>query len=258
MNYWHWHPSVVAGLAGLLGGYWLATRRRRATPGQVACFAAAVAALGVALLGPLAEWAERVALSAHMLQHMVLTLVVPPLWLAGTPAGLLRPLLRVPGGRATGRVLTHPAVAFGVAAAVLVAWHRPAFFEAAARDEATHVLFHLTLIGSGLCAWWPVAGPLREWPRPSPPAQLLYLFLSTIPMAAVAAPITLAEEPLYPFYAAASVAAGWPLSPRLDQELAGVLMWTVGPLAYLIAGTVVFFRWASLEEAEPVPASRPR
>ena len=101
MNLWHWHPSVVAGLAGLLGGYWLATRRRRAEPWQVACFVAGVAALAVALLGPLAEWAEHVALRAHMLQHLVLALVVPPLWLAGTPAGLLRPLLRVPGARAT-------------------------------------------------------------------------------------------------------------------------------------------------------------
>jgi putative membrane protein len=255
MTLWHWHPSVVAGLAGLLGGYWLATRRR-AEPRQVACFVGGVAALAVALLGPLAEWAERVALSAHMLQHMMLALVVPPLWLAGTPAGLLRPLLRVPGARATGRALTHPAVAFAVPAAVLIAWHQPVLFEAAARHEPIHVLEHLTLIGSGLLAWWPIAGPLPEWPRPSPPAQLLYLFLCTIPMAAVAAPITLAEEPLYPFYAAAGPAAGWPLAPRTDQELAGVLMWVVGPLAYLIAGTVVFFRWASLEEADPVPASR--
>jgi putative membrane protein len=258
MNPWHWHPSVVAGLAGLVAGYWFATRRRRATPGQVASFTGGVAALAAALLGPLAEWAEHVALSAHMLQHLVLTLVVPPLWLAGTPAGLLRPLLRVPGARITGRVLTHPAVAFGVAAAVLVVWHRPVFFEAAARSEAVHVLSHLTLIGSGLSAWWPVAGPLPEWPRPSPPAQLLYLFLSTIPMAAIAAPITLAEEPLYPFYAAASVAAGWPLAPQADQELAGVLMWVVGPFAYLIAGTIVFFRWASLEEAEAGAVSAPR
>ena len=77
-------------------------------------------------------------------------------------------------------------------------------------------------------------------------------------MMAVAAPITLAEDVLYPFYAGA--AGSWPLPPRADQELAGVLMWVVGPLSYLIAGTVVFFRWASLEEAEtgPVVAPGPR
>ena len=88
-------------------------------------------------------------------------------------------------------------------------------------------------------------------PRPSPPAQLLYLFLATIPMMAIAAPITLSEDTLYTYYAVAG--RPWPLAPRTDQELAGILMWVGGMFGYLIAGTVVFFRWAwpeSREEAE--------
>jgi putative membrane protein len=178
---------------------------------------------------------------------------VPPLWLIGTPPRMLAPLLRLPGVRTAGRALTRPPVAFAVASAVLIAWHRPLFFDAALRSEAVHVLEHLTLLGTGLLAWWPLTGPLAEWPRPAPPAQLLYVFLSTVPMMAVAAPITLAEDVLYPFYAGAA----WPLDPRADQELAGVLMWVVGPLGYLLAGTLVFFRWASLEEAEPAPAVTP-
>jgi hypothetical protein len=59
----------------------------------------------------------------------------------------------------------------------------------------------------------------------------------------------------HPFYA--GTAASWPLAPRADQELAGVLMWVVGPLAYLAAGTLLFFRWASLEEADTGPAVAP-
>lgn len=258
MSLWHWHPSVLIGLGGLLTLYVWAGGRR-AGRRRILAFLGGTAALAAALLGPLAEWAEHVALSAHMVQHLLLTLVVCPLWLAGTPAPLLAPVLRVPGARVAGRALTRPAVAFGLAAAVLIAWHRPVFFEAALRSEAVHVLEHLTLLGTGLLAWWPVLGPpLPQWPRPAPPAQLLYLFLSTVPMMAVAAPITLAEDLLYPFYAGA--ARSWPLPPRADQELAGVLMWVVGPLSYLIAGTVVFFRWASLEEAEtgPVVAPGPR
>jgi putative membrane protein len=146
-------------------------------------------------------------------------------------------------------------VALLVPAAVLAIWHRPAFFEVALRHEAVHILEHLTLLGTGLLAWWPLLGPLPEWPRPTPPAQLLFLFVCTVPMMAIAAPITLAEELLYPFYA--TTAAWWPLSPRADQELAGVLMWVVGPLAYVVAGTIVFFRWASLEEADPGAAVAP-
>jgi putative membrane protein len=255
MSLWHWHPSVLLGLAGLLALYFGAGGGRAARR-QVLAFLGGTAALAAALHGPLAEWAEHVSLSAHMVQHLVLTLVVPPLWLAGTPAWLLAPGLRVPGVRVTGRALTHPVVALGLAAAVLIAWHRPVFFEAALRAEAVHVLEHLTLLGTGLLAWWPVVGPpLAPWPRPAPPAQLLYLFLSTVPMMVVAAPITLADELLYPFYA--GTAASWPLAPRADQELAGVLMWVVGPLAYLAAGTLLFFRWASLEEADTGPAVAP-
>jgi putative membrane protein len=67
-------------------------------------------------------------------------------------------------------------------------------------------------------------------------------------MMAIAAPITLAEDLLYPFYAAAG--AAWPLAPRADQELAGILMWVGGTLGYLVAGTVVFFRWAGPEARE--------
>jgi cytochrome c oxidase assembly factor CtaG len=264
MTSFHWHPEVVAGLGLLLALYLLAggPLRRRLTPGpgpagrQVAAFAGGVAVLALALLGPLAEWAEHVALSAHMAQHLLLTLVVPPLWLLGTPPWLLSPLARTPGVGRAGFVLTRPVVALGLASAVLVLWHIPRFFEAALRTDALHALEHLTFLGTALGLWWPVAGPrLPEWPRPSPPAQLLYLFLATIPMTVVSAPITVAETVLYPFYTDAVARGVWPLPPRADQELAGVLMWVGGSLPYLVAGTIVYFRWALAEE--PGPAGEP-
>lgn len=259
---WHWHPDVVAGLLALVALYaaaagplrrrygWAAEPDRRA----LAAFAAGTLALATAVLGPLAEWAEHVALSAHMAQHLALTLVVPPLWLAGAPDWLLRPLLRLPGAAQAGHRLTRPVVAFGLAAGTLILWHLPPFFEAALRHEGLHALEHATLLGTALLAWWPVAGRLEAWPRPAPPARLLYLLLCPLPMTAVAAPITVAERVLYPFYEGA--AAAWPLSPRGDQELAGTLMWIGGMLAYLAAGTVVFFRWAVPEAREDAETGR--
>jgi putative membrane protein len=258
MSPWHWHPSAVAGLLALLAAYLLAAARLRRRHGRAAAprprevltFASGLVLLAGAVLGPLAEWAEHGALSAHMLQHLVLTLAAPPLLLAGLTPGLLAPAAARPAIARAGYVLTRPAVALLLAAATLVLWHRPTFFDAALRHESLHALEHVTLLATALLAWWPVVGRLPAWPRPTPPAQLLYLFLCTIPMTAVAAPITVAEEILYPFYAATAV--GWPLAPRADQELAGVLMWMGGTLAYLVAGTVVFFRWALAEE----PAER--
>lgn len=265
MNPWHWHPSAVAGLGGLLAAYLVraAVVRRRPgavaapRPGEALAFGGGVLLLAGAVLGPLAEWAEHGALSAHMLQHLMLTLAVPPLLLAGSPPALLAPAARLRVVGSVGHALTRPAVALTLASAILVLWHRPAFFEAALRREPLHALEHVTLLAGSLLAWWPVAGRLPAWPRPAPPAQLLYLFLCTIPMTVVAAPITLAEELLYPFYA--TTGAGWLLAPRADQELAGVLMWVGGTIGYLIAGTVVFFRWALAEEdsergAVPEPA----
>ena len=111
--------------------------------------------------------------------------------------------------------------------------------------ERLHALEHVSFLATGLLLWWPVAGSAPEWPRPGPPAQLLYLFLATIPMMAIAAPITLAEDLLYPAYAAAGRRG--PSRPRADQELAGILMWVGGMFGYLVAGTVVFFRWAGPE-----------
>jgi putative membrane protein len=259
MTSWHWHPSVVLGLEGLLVLYLAAigpVRRRfawgpPAPPRQMTAFAAGVLVLAIALLGPLAEWAEHRALSAHMVQHLLVLFAVPVLWLAGTPAWLARPILAAPGLRRIGYWLTRPVVALGLASGVQIVWHFPGPFGAALATESVHALEHLTLLGTALLLWWPVAGPFPEWPRPSPPAQLLYLFLATIPMMAIAAPITLAESPLYPFYAAG--AGRWPLAPQADQELAGVLMWVGGMLGYLLAGTVVYFRWAMREGGEEEP-----
>jgi len=252
----HWHPEVALALEALLVGYLLVTgvlRRRFGLgpgpgPGRVAAFVAGTTVLAGAVLGPLAEWAEQVALSAHMAQHLLLILVVPLLWLIGLPPGLVTPIARAPVIGELGWWLTRPLPALAVASAVQVAWHLPMAFDAALRVERFHALEHVSFLATGLLLWWPVAGPAPEWPRPTAPAQLLYLFLATIPMMAIAAPITLAEDLLYPYYAAAGRA--WPLSPRADQELAGVLMWVGGMLGYLVAGTVIFFRWAGPETRE--------
>ena len=256
MGGYHWHPEIALGLEVLLAGYLLTTgvlrRRFRLGPpparGRVAAFLAGTGILAGAVLGPLAGWAEHSALSAHMLQHLLLMLVVPLLWLLGLPPWLLAPVARAPVVGRAGWWLTRPLAALALASAVQVAWHVPAAFDAALRVGALHALEHISFLAAGLLFWWPIAGPTPEWPRPSPPAQLLYLFLATIPMMAIAAPITLAEDVLYPFYRGAD--AAWPLTPRADQEVAGLLMWVGGMLGYLMVGTVVFFRWAGPEARE--------
>ena len=102
--------------------------------------------------------------------------------------------------------------------------------------------------------WWPVLSPVPELPRLHYAGQMLYLFLLGIPMSVVGALITLADQVLYPFYAAAPRVFGLP--PLADQQIGGLMMWVPGGLVFWLAMTVVWFRWSASEpeeEAEPIP-----
>jgi len=237
-----WHAEVLAGLAGLAGLYLWAARAqgRRLAPGRLLALAGALIVLAGALNGPLHDLSDRALLSAHMVQHLLLTLAAPPLLLAAIPPGLLSPLLPRLGLLPLLRRLTGLPVAFGLYNGALVVWHLPALYNAAVE--------HLTLIATAVLAWWPILSPDPVLPRPAYGTQLLYLFLMSVPMTVVAAFVTLAPAPLYPFYAAAPRV--FQLSPLEDQRLGGVIMWVPAAMAPLAAFTGVFFRWAAAEPDE--------
>jgi putative membrane protein len=90
--------------------------------------------------------------------------------------------------------------------------------------------------------WWPVLSPSPELPRAPYPLQMLYLFVVGLPMVVVSIFISMAGSVLYPYYAAAPRI--WPiLTPHADQHLGGLIMWIPGGLVFLLAISVVFFRW---------------
>ena len=254
---WSLEPTVMLGVFALVAVYlaWIGPLNRRrpdaaartVSRGQVVAFLAGAAALLVALGPPLDDWADHYLLTAHMGQHLLLTLLAPPLLLYGTPAWLLSPLLRRRVVARVGYGLTRPLVAFLLANAVFVLWHVPVFYEAALGDARLHVLEHGLFLGTALLAWWPVLGPLPEWPRLSLPVQCLYFVAMTIPGGIVGAFITLAEPGLYAPYDTARRIFG--LGLATDQQLAGLLMWVVTSTIYLLLVTVTFFRWAAREEA---------
>jgi len=89
--------------------------------------------------------------------------------------------------------------------------------------------------------WWPVLSPMAEFPRLSYPAQMLYLFLMTIPMSIVSVSIVYTDGILYPAYASAPRV--WGLSPMDDQMLGGLIMWIPGGLYFFGVISVIFFKW---------------
>lgn len=253
---WSLHPSVLIGTA-LLGALYLygigPLRRRKgwgppASPGQILSFGTALLLLLLSLNGPVHDLSDYYLFSVHMVQHLVLTLVFPPLLLGGLPGWLIRPLLVRRGILPVARLLTRPPVAAVVFTAVVAVWHLSPFYDLMMRSHEVHIATHLMFLAAATLMWWPVMSPLQELPRLSSGVAMLYLFLVGIPMQAVAALITFSDEILYPWYVAAPRTFG--LSPLDDQRLGGLLMWIPGNLWIFAAIAVLFFRWAREEDEE--------
>jgi putative membrane protein len=244
---WHPDPTVVAGVAALGGLYVAALRRGRAKGrpvkgAQVVSFFAGLVVLLGSLTGPLHDLSDYYLFSAHMVQHLLLVFAMPPLLLYGTPGWMLSPLLRHPFVLRVGRRLTRPAGAFASFNLVLVAWHLPPLYNLAMDHHGVHIVQHLMIMVVSVILWWPVVSPSPELPRAPYPVQMLYLFVVGLPMVVVSIFITMAESVLYPYYAAAPRV--WEaLTPHTDQHLGGLIMWIPGGLVFLIAISVVFFRW---------------
>ena len=96
--------------------------------------------------------------------------------------------------------------------------------------------------------WWPIFSPLDELPRLPEPAQCLYLFLESLPPTILGAVITFASSALYPTYAAAPRV--WGLSPLVDQQLGGLIMWIPGGLVFFAVMSVIFISWLNRDERE--------
>ncbi|HYT04173.1 MAG TPA: cytochrome c oxidase assembly protein [Gemmatimonadales bacterium] len=251
---WDLHPSVLMGLA-LLGGLYVYWGGLRAPRRRVAAFAAALLVLGLALNGPLHNLSDSYLFSAHMAQHLALTLAFPPLLLYGTPAWVVRPLLRPRWVLRFARRVTRPLAAGVLFSAPITLWHFPAFYEAALEHHGLHIVQHLVFLATAVIMWWPLLSPVPELPRASYPTQLVYLFVLGLPMSLAGALITLAERVLYPFYEAAPRV--WGLAPAADQQLGGLLMWVVGTIYLWGTASVVWFRWAAREERGEVERAVP-
>ncbi len=244
----HW--STVIGLLALWGLHqWRGAVHSRThpaerlSPRQHLCFTAGVVVMFLALNGPVHDISDYYLFTGHMVQHLVLTFVTPPLLLLGTPGWMFRPALRVPAVDAVARVITVPRVAFLLFNLVLAAWHLPPLYNAAMYYHEVHIVQHLMFLVTAVIAWWPLLSPMRELPRLSYPGQMLYSFLMTLPMTIVSIFIVYADHVLYPAYASAPRL--WGLSPLEDQRLGGLIMWIPGGLFFYLLTSIIFFKWSA-------------
>ncbi len=215
---------------------------------QVGWFIGAIVAIVVALASPLHDLGEKYLFTAHMAQHLLMTLVMPPLLLASLTPGMVRPLLSAPGAMRLALAATRPFPAFVACNLVFAVAHLPTLYDLTLRNHNVHVLEHVLFMTTAIVLWWPLLSPLPEVPRVNHALQLLYIFLQVLPGSLIGGLITNTDRPIYPFYAAARRIVD--LDPVQDQQLGAIVMWVGGGTFWLIAFTVVFFVWAAKDLAD--------
>jgi cytochrome c oxidase assembly factor CtaG len=200
--------------------------------------------------------------SLHMVEHLLLTLCAAPLLLLGRP---LVPMLRAlpaqerrgaarifkPRGRIgqLGATMVRAPIALSLYLVVFATWHVPALYDAAQGSTLTHYAEHASLFGSALLFWWPVIHP-HGGPRRLPrAAAVVYLILPIFAGTIIGALLTFSPRPIYATYSTAARVTN--LSALDDQQLAGLIMWIPGGLAYLVPILALLARILRQDEAPP-------
>jgi putative membrane protein len=251
---WNLDPILILGLAGLSVGYWLLLgplRKRygwaaEVDPRQPALFTIGMALVIVALVSPLDAISDDYLFSAHMIQHMLLAVVVPPIWVLSLPGWGIEALLRVRGVRPVARLLTNPIVAFALLNADIWIWHAPALYDATLVNVQLHIFEHLSYVALGVLFWLPVLSRAPALRQLSLGASVLYLFVACQPMVALGALLTFSSAPLYHPYVVAPRL--WGSTPLGDQQLGGLIMWLPSTIPYLAALSAIFFSWVGEQD----------
>jgi putative membrane protein len=268
-GFWDWSfdpPLVLVIDAAIL--YWIGDRRtvsplrtRSQQRWRTVSFYTALVVLAIALASPVELLSQRL-FWVHMIQHVLLLVVAPPLimvarpWIRlwrSLPLGLRRSVARGfrPGGRAAplqrlSEHLGRPLPSFVLFSGVLLAWHVPVLFDATLRSNTLHALEHTLFFATALMFWKQVipSPPLRA--RLEVPQRAFYVVGAMVVSWILAVVLAFAPDPLYSFYAHEASRPGG-ISAIADQQLAAGVMWVPGSIAFVIVLFVYVNRWLAPE-----------
>jgi putative membrane protein len=247
---WQPEPAVLvpAGVLALFFAQAFIRLRRRgradhAGLDRALLFAAALGVGTLALVSPLDAAGERYLLSAHMLQHVLISDAAPALALTGlrgpllfflVPPVLLAPLARIRALRSFLGWLLRPAVTLAFWAVVFGFWHVPQIYDATLRHQWLHDLEHGLFVLAGLAVWTQIVDPARHG-RPTVPRRIAIAVAVFAAGQILSYVLIFSLHALYPAYAGQPRRLfGW--SPLLDQQFAGLVM-TLEQLLTLGAAT---------------------
>lgn len=263
-NSWDWNPVIAIGLALIAWVYSQGIQRlwRRVGRGrvvrlwQVSAFVAGMTAIFIALISPLDALGSAL-FSAHMAQHLILTLVAAPLLVLGIPMivvfwGIPKPWRltigrwqRHPELRAMMALLRKPVVIWVLYVSVTWLWHLPSLYQASLRSDLIHSGQHISFLGTAMLYWWTLRHPFGAKGE-GYGVGILSLFGMVMQASALGALFTFSKSAWYPAYELS--VDWWGLTLLQDQQLAGALMWLPGIVVYLSAVAALLV--ALLQESE--------
>ena len=256
---WSLDPSLVYVVVSA-ELYVLGSRGRgRPTRMQAAAFASGLLTIVIALDSPIDVYADRL-FWVHMLQHILLLTVAPPLILLGRPWPRMWRALPLQSRTAIARTLVHsrwtgairalarPAPAWVLFNATLLVWHIPALYDTTLTSGPVHLFEHAMFFFTGLLFWARVIdpGPLR--PRLVWPWRIAYAAGAMVVGWVLAITLVVVPHPIYGYYADLASRPGG-ISALTDQQIAAGIMWVPGSLAYTITFLIGFYHWLGGDRA---------
>lgn len=279
LNTWHWNPLALAGIVGIIAGAALLSRQR--TQGgsgkssgsgaarRAAWYGAALLVFVLTEVSPLDLLARGYLFSAHMLQHLLLLLIVPALLLLSLPAPARPPLTGAPNGPPRlRRWSAHPVLCWISGVGAMWLWHVPTLCDAASVSAPVRAVQTFSLLGMGTLFWWPVIGAARE-NRMSPLSGVLYLFTACVGCTVLGIYITFVPVSVCPVFTHPVDELGllplirndWGLTPSIDQQIGGLIMWVPACLIYFCGIMGLLLRWYSgmdlVAGQQPVASTQP-
>jgi len=244
---WNLNPLIAAALLLPLWAYsygvmvlWRGGVGRGVTRGQVGMFVLGIFTLFIALMSPVDPLGEQL-LSMHMVQHVLLMIVAPPLLVIGATPSIFLWVLPLKWRRTLGRgtaprtrlrrvwsAISAPFTAWMLHAAAIWLWHLPGLYQAALVHPLIHWLEHAVFFGTGLLFW---QAALRHDKRRL--LGVLLIFTTALHSSILGALMTFAGSVWYPLYLESTQV--WGLTALEDQQVAGLIMWIPAGMIYLIA-----------------------
>ncbi len=240
---------------------------RLATEWRLIAYLGGLTLVGIALMSPIDILGGQL-FYMHMIQHLLLVMLAPPLLLIANPfpfflwglplkprrsvARLFKPKSAFRHGL---RTITPPGIVWIVYTAMLLGWHDPNAYNWALRSEWVHDIEHLTFFITAMLFWWHVIGNgPRIHGRFTLMPRIAYLLISVPVTMLTGIAIAFSSQPIYTYYT--TVPRLWGTSVMDDQILGGVIMWIPGSMMYIIAALILIAGLVQTEaNKEPLPES---